>query len=107
MAVYIVDIDNTLLKTEESFCKECGRKIYGKSELIKESLLEANKLYDEGHTIILFTGRNWDVYELTKKQLREIGIKYHELVMGKPHGTIIDDMAYNSFSKYNEAYCGK
>lgn len=47
-----------------------------------------NSLYDHGHHIILFTARGsltgieWT--EVTRKQLRDWGVKYHELIFGKP-----------------------
>ena len=38
-----------------------------------------------------------ELYEITKTQLREWGVKHHELIMGKPHyDIIIDDKALNS-----------
>ena len=55
-----------------------------------------NKLYDEGNTIVYWTARgsrtkiNW--YDLTKKQLDEWGVKYHELFVDKPYYDLfIDD----------------
>ncbi len=60
-----------------------------------------NKLYKEGHYIKLFTGRgSWDSTDwksFTEKQLKEWKVKYHELIMGKPHADIfIDDKAVNA-----------
>ena len=37
------------------------------------------------------------LFELTEKQLKEWGCKYHELIMGKPHADLfIDDKGINS-----------
>jgi hypothetical protein len=65
-----------------------------------------NECYDSGCEIIIYTARgmttqNGDVskiyhnlYELTKAQLTEWGIKHHKLVMGKQHyDLLIDDKA--------------
>jgi hypothetical protein len=60
-------------------------------------MIEAiNRLYDLGNQIILLTARgyttgiNWE--EITKKQLKEWGLKFHELHFGKPNGDYyIDD----------------
>jgi hypothetical protein len=61
----------------------------------------ANDLYRNGHTIIYWTARgtvtgiNW--YDLTKKQLDESGVLYHELKMGKPaYDLLIDDKSVNN-----------
>jgi len=37
------------------------------------------------------------LYDLTKQQLEEWGVKYHELIMGKPHADyFIDDKGVNA-----------
>jgi len=47
-----------------------------------------NHLYDLGHRIILFTARGsatgMDWSEVTRKQMNDWGVKYHELLFGKP-----------------------
>tara|TARA_B100000073_G_C23403688_1_gene440303 strand:+ start:91 stop:477 length:387 start_codon:yes stop_codon:yes gene_type:complete len=68
-----------------------------------------NESYDQGNKIIIYTARGMstfcgnvqkiysELYEITKTQLREWGVKHHELIMGKPHyDIIIDDKALNS-----------
>ncbi len=55
-----------------------------------------NKLYDMGNEIILFTARGYvtgiDWSEVTKKQMQDWGVKYHELHFGKPNADYyIDD----------------
>ena len=70
-----------------------------------------NSLFDEGNYIIIYTARGMSTYSgdsslayhhlfsLTRKQLKEWGVKYHQLVMGKIHyDVLIDDKAINSFS---------
>jgi hypothetical protein len=38
-----------------------------------------------------------ELFEITKKQLDNWGVKYHELIMGKTHyDLLIDDKAINS-----------
>ena len=56
----------------------------------------ANKLYDTGHHIILFTARGYisgkDWRDITRTQLEEWGVKYHELRFGKVAADIyVDD----------------
>ena len=47
-----------------------------------------NKLYENGNQIVLFTERGYktgiDWSEVTNKQLRDWGVKYHQLFFGKP-----------------------
>ena len=69
---------------------------YFNAQPIKENIDKINKLYDEGNTIVYWTARgsrtkiNW--YDLTKKQLDEWGVKYHELFVDKPYYDLfIDD----------------
>ena len=55
-----------------------------------------NKLYDRGNKIVLFTARGYktgiDWQKITEKQMRDWGVKYHELKFGKPDATYyIDD----------------
>ena len=69
----------------------------------------ANRCYDEGNTVIIYTARGMtgfkgnvndiysNLYELTLKQLDDWGVKYHQLIMGKIHyDLLIDDKALNS-----------
>ena len=75
-----------------------------------EEMIEiANQCYDQGHQVVVYTARGMTIftgdvkkiysnmYELTKGQLDEWGVKYHQLIMGKAHYDIlIDDKAINS-----------
>jgi len=87
---YIVDIDNTICFTEGSD--------YPNSEPYPIRIDKINELYDNGHEIIYWTARGGnsriDWTELTTKQLKEWGCKYHELKMWKPSYDVwIDDKA--------------
>jgi len=85
---YCFDIDDTLLKYHGD---------YQLSTPIQHRIDRLNRLYDQGHTIILMTARGMssgkEYTDLTKKQLDQFGIKYHELIMGKkPNADLfIDD----------------
>jgi len=57
-----------------------------------------NQLFEDGHIIKIFTSRGQttgiDQEDLTRKQLKDFGIKHHELVMGKTHfDLLVDDRA--------------
>jgi len=88
--IIYVDIDETICKTPES------PRRYSESVPIENNIKKINKLYDEGNTIVYWTARgsrtrdNW--YNLTKTQLDEWGVKYHELRCDKPYYDLfIDD----------------
>lgn len=66
-----------------------------------------NRLYDEGHTIIIYTARRMRtcegdvqkvvamVGEVTRTWLTRHGVKHHELVFGKPYAHLyVDDLAH-------------
>ena len=79
---------------------------YAQSRPIKSNIRKINQFYQKGHKIIIFTarymGRTKDNekaafkrgFELTSKQLKKWGVKFHVLKMGKPSfDLIVDDKA--------------
>ena len=112
---YCIDIDGTI-------CSPTVGRDYHKAEPWQDRIKVLNKLYDEGNHIIYFTARAMGrfsghshyiagekakevLFELTQKQLKDWGVKYNELIMGKPHADyFIDDKGVNAdefFSNYN------
>lgn len=88
--IYCFDIDGTL----------CSNTFgaYEEAEPWPDRIATVNLLYDEGHTIKLFTARGTatgkDWRELTERQMRSWGVRYHELILGKPEADLfIDDRA--------------
>ena len=99
---YCVDIDGTI-------CSPTVGRDYHKAQPWQDRIEVLNKLYDEGNYIIYFTARAMGrfadlphsvasvkakevLYDLTKQQLDDWGVKYNELIMGKPHADFfIDD----------------
>ena len=87
--IYFVDIDGTI-------CSDTKGN-YHKAQPLENKIAKVNKLYDEGHTIVYWTARGMTrakgnihkayslSYDLTRKQLTEWGVKFHELRMGKPY----------------------
>ena len=68
---------------------------------------KVNELYEAGHRVVFQTARGmgrsgnsvayaYAAFEaLTKRQLDEWGVKYHDLFLGKPAGDVyIDDKGY-------------
>lgn len=90
MATYCFDIDGTLCEQE--------KKDYSRARPFMERIKSVNLLYGEGHRIVLFTARGSksgiDWLDVTRQQLENWGLRYHELIMGKPHADFyIDDKA--------------
>ena len=99
---YCIDIDGTI-------CSPTIGRDYHKAEPWQDRIKVLNKLYDEGNYIIYFTARAMGrfadlphsvasvkakevLFDLTKQQLDDWGVKYNELIMGKPHADFfIDD----------------
>ena len=93
---YMVDIDGTI-------CSQSGTT-YESAEPIVERIEKLNDLYDQGNEIVYFTARGMgrhdgnihksykQFYEFTRRQLDTWGVKYHDLILGKPAADVyIDD----------------
>lgn len=86
--VVYVDIDGILCTNESGN--------YKKAKPNYDAIKKVNKRYDEGEIIVLWTARgattdiNW--YDLTVKQLKKWGVKFHDLSFNKPqYDEIWDD----------------
>jgi uncharacterized HAD superfamily protein len=83
----IIDIDGTICSEERQFSRPLAKPLEGAIDSI-------NRLYEHGHTIILYTARTWAEWEVTNHWLQTNGVKFHQLFMGKPVGDVwIDDRA--------------
>ena len=99
LKTFAFDLDGTL-------CTLTDGK-YESAEPFVDRILHVNNLFDEGHTILNFTARGAtskrDLREFTLDQLSAWGVKFHELVTGKPHfDLLIDDKA-----NFSEHYFGR
>jgi hydroxymethylpyrimidine pyrophosphatase-like HAD family hydrolase len=87
MKIIYVDIDETICNRETTVDFGTTHD-YTKAQPIRENIDKINKLYDEGHTIVYWTARGSrkqiDWIEITRQQLSEWGVKYHELRADKP-----------------------
>jgi hypothetical protein len=84
LMVYCFDIDDTILRMK-------SLKLY---KPIKERIKYINKKFEEGNYIYLYTCRQKNG---TSKLLNKFGLKYHEIIYGKPKAHIyIDDSSINS-----------
>lgn len=90
--IYCFDIDGTLCTNTEGD--------YANAQPFFEVIERVNRLYDEGHSVLLYTARGSttgiDWRELTEEQLQVWGVRYHRLYLGKPTADVyIDDKAIN------------
>ena len=88
---YVVDIDGTICTQAEN---------YAEAMPLLNRIERINQLYDEGHTIVYFTARGTetgiDWREITERQFKMWGVKYHDLIFGKPAADYyLDDRMLN------------
>jgi hypothetical protein len=91
--IYCFDIDGTLCTITDGD--------YARAEPFADRIAMVNALHDAGHVIKLFTARGSttgiDWRDLTAQQMETWGVRYHELILGKPEADIfIDDKAFNA-----------
>ena len=89
---FCIDIDGTL-------CSITKDHKYYLAEPNINMIACVNDLYDAGHYIKIFTARGMtsgiQFTEITKRQLKEWGVKHHELIMNKPSADVyVDDLGY-------------
>ena len=85
---YCFDLDGTLCTNTEGD--------YDDAKPYPRRIAKLNRLYDQGHRIVIYTARgtktgiNWRA--LTRRQLATWKVKYHKLFLGKPYADIyVDD----------------
>lgn len=105
------DLDDVLCFRPEEFTEKLeGVQRYHYCQPLPKMIEKCNALYDKGYYIKIFTARGMTIFEgdieriykelyiLTESQLIRWGVKYHELILGKPHYDLfIDDKAINVF----------
>tara|TARA_R110002110_G_scaffold6995_4_gene34755 strand:- start:96 stop:464 length:369 start_codon:yes stop_codon:yes gene_type:complete len=104
--VIAFDLDDVLCYRDE----EDGRvEKYHSCKPYYRMIEIANRCHDQGAYIVIYTARGMTslngnphdiydkLYQITKEQLDDWGVRYHKLVMGKLHyDLLIDDKAINS-----------
>ena len=93
MATYCFDLDGTL-------CTQDGIKYESALPLV-ERVQQVNRLFMLGHEIIIFTARGSgtgiDHEDVTRMQLVSWGVKFHNLIFGKPAADFyVDDKGVHS-----------
>ncbi len=78
MKTIICDIDGTILK----YFKNHYGIINNEPKVLPGVVKKMNNWENDGHKIILITGRRENLREITEKQLTNIGIPFDFLIMG-------------------------
>jgi hypothetical protein len=71
------DIDGTLI--EQVRFEELDPNVVNVLPGVREKM---NEWYEAGHHIVLTTARPWNLELITKQQMENAGIRYHQIVMG-------------------------
>ena len=94
---YCFDLDETLCYSPLDQPRD-----YSLAQPYKKAIARVNKLFDQGHSVTIFTARGatsgTDWHGVTTKQLEFWGVKHHKLIdKGKPHYDLfVDDRATNA-----------
>jgi trehalose-6-phosphatase len=83
----MIDLDGVICTEERTFERPLAEPISGAREAIQ-------RLRAAGHTVIVYTARNWLECRVTQKWLADHGFEVDGLQMGKPVADLwIDDRA--------------
>lgn len=97
---FVFDIDGVIAMKREDLD-------YGQAGPNERMIRIVNQLYEWGNQIVLFTARGYvtgiDWRAVTEKQMKDWGVKYHELYMGKPNADFyVDDKMLDLKFLYEE-----
>lgn len=83
--VICVDLDGTLSEEMDDWRK------YAEAPPIEENIAKVRRMYEAGHTIIIYTARPMDDWRVTKRWLYQNNVPYERLEMGKFRGDLYID----------------
>jgi hypothetical protein len=93
----MIDLDGTLCTEESPENRPNAKPLPG--------AVEALRAYRAaGHIVVIWTGRGWPEYVMTKKWLKENEFEYNELLMGKPIANLIIDDRTRDFEGWEKDY---
>ena len=81
-STYFVDIDGTIVKY-----RQFDKLLSTKAEPIQDVIDNLNEEYDKGGHIVVTSARPPEFLKFTEIELRSIGLKYHQLILGIGRGT--------------------
>lgn len=83
------DLDGTICEEKPTFEKSLAKPFIKVIEYI-------NNLHDAGNYIIIYSARGWPELVMTENWLKENGVPYDLLILGKPiYDKLYDDRAEN------------
>ncbi len=88
--IFIIDIDGCI-------CEHIDNENPGGMRIARpypDSIKKINEWFDAGHHICFFTARAEDHRKPTVEWLEEHGVKYHQLILGKPRRGDGDEYHY-------------
>ena len=106
--IILVDLDGILCKEDKTFdfskhTLEEHTIWYANKEPLRRNIFLINDMYFNGHTIRIFTARDYFHFDITTQWLKQNEVKYHTLIMNKPCCDVfIDDKSVNNFTSLAE-----
>jgi uncharacterized HAD superfamily protein len=88
--IFIIDIDGVICEHVDNEHPE----LMSSAPPYPDSIRKINQWYDQGHFICFFTARTEDHEEATRDWLYKNGVKYHQLILGKPRRKEGDEYHY-------------
>jgi hypothetical protein len=95
--VIMIDLDGTLCTEELPENRAHAKPLPGAAEAV-------DKYIAEGHVVVIWTGRGWPEYQMTRTWLKDNGFHYNELLMGKPIANLIIDDRSRDFEGWDKDY---
>ena len=94
-ATIFCDIDGVLVKNRGQYTLPSWSDM---PEPLRHNIEKVNKLVANGAYLVLTTSRPPDMKGITQKQLSDLGVKFHDIVMGLPHSPriLINDYALSN-----------
>lgn len=90
-------MDGTICTEETELDRPLAKPFPGAVEAV-------NRMVDQGHTVVIWTGRGWGQYKLTEKWLKDNGFKCDQILMGKPIANLIIDDRARRFEGWDKDY---
>ncbi len=88
--IFIIDIDGCICEHVDNEHPE----LMSNAQPYPDSITKINQWYDQGHFICFFTARTEEHRETTLTWLQKHGVKYHQLILGKPRRREGDEYHY-------------
>ena len=79
--IFIIDIDGTVC---EDVLNEEGSERMANAKPYPDVIKQIGRWFDEGHLICFFTARTNEHKSVTEEWLKRNGVKYHQIIYGKP-----------------------